>query len=113
MPEVMETYLWQSSSFEKRFEGSFNQILGVDGRAPLRGEDQAGVLVKPYKPYLLLELALAVSPKGAYRPRRKVDLPAAPPGLGIAYSVPATLSHEGAPYAQRPALQVYVIPSES
>jgi hypothetical protein len=68
MPEVMETYLWQSSSIEKWFEGPFDKILGVDGRAPLRGEDQAAFFVKPCEPYLLFKLALAVDPQGVYRP---------------------------------------------
>jgi hypothetical protein len=47
VPEIVESYLRQASFAEEWLEGSLDEILRVDGRAPLLGEDQTAVLVKP------------------------------------------------------------------
>jgi len=57
--EVVELYVGQVSSPD--------EVLGVDGRAALRCEDQAAVLVESYATQLLLELTLAVGSEGSYR----------------------------------------------
>lgn len=41
MPEVVEAYVGKADSAEEGFEGSSDQVLEVDGRASVRGEDHA------------------------------------------------------------------------
>src|SRR5918995_286611 len=112
VPEVVEAYLGQTGLLEERLVGPVYEVLGVDGRSYGRGEDQATILVGLGEPHLLLELALAVRLESVHRPGCEVDLTPTTPSLGFAHLVPPTFSHEGAPYAYRPALQVHVVPPE-
>ena len=46
MPQIMKSYLRQAGPLKKRFEGSLDEVLRVEGRAFLSGEDQVLVLVQ-------------------------------------------------------------------
>ena len=51
--------------------------------------------------------------EGVHCPGCKVDLSPAALGFGFTEGMAASLPHQGTPYAQRLALQVYVFPAES
>src|SRR5215204_3983238 len=111
--EVVEAYLQQAGSPKKRFERSFDEVLRVDRRAHLRGEDQAVILVHAGVLHSLLQLPLTVSFEGAHRLGREPDAPAPSFRLGLAGTVAATFADEGTPYSQHTTLQVHVLPAES
>ena len=46
VPKIMKSYLRQAGPLKKRFEGSLDEVLRVEGRAFLSGEDQVLVLVQ-------------------------------------------------------------------
>jgi hypothetical protein len=53
VPEVVEAYLGQSGPIKERFEGALDEVLGVEGRADPRGEDQAVIFVETSESHLL------------------------------------------------------------
>lgn len=112
MPEIMEADLRETRLPQQRLEGTLYEILGVEGRPVLGREDQAVIFVKVGESHPVLQLPPAVRLESRHRPRRKVDPPPAPLGLGLAHDVTATLSHESAPHTQCASIQVRIVPAK-
>ncbi len=108
----MEADLREVGPFEQRLEGTLHDVLGVERRTDVGGEDQAAVFVEPGELYTLFELTLTVRLQGGNRPRREVDLTAATPSLSLSEFMAAALTHKRLAHVQRAALQVRIVPAE-
>jgi hypothetical protein len=50
----------EAGSFEQRLEGTLHDVLRVESRTDIGGEDEAAIFLEPGELYSLFELALTV-----------------------------------------------------
>src|SRR5215213_3161348 len=82
MPEIMEAHgVGETSSLEEGFEVAAVEVVAIDGRAKLRGEDQPVVLPESLQRHALLKLSLAVTLQCLHRSDSQLDGSAALGGL--------------------------------
>ena len=53
VPEVVKPYFWQTGPIQKRLEGPFDYVLGIEGRALQRSENQIMIFLQAGEPHSL------------------------------------------------------------